>query len=167
VIYLTTLMTNGGVPYPSYIPSISVWRLTDNTQVVNSALMTSVGGSGLFSYPFSSFSYGVHYVYLVTGDPTISPSDTYKWGSCYQEVPDRVIGLVQSDAGNSTTQFKSDRLEATNNYWNNTLCLFLTGSLTGQVQKVTGYSGSTYILTFSSGYTGTPSAGDTYELMNL
>ena len=168
MIIITALMTNGGAPYNGFTPTISIWNVNTGTQVVTSATMTQISTSAIYKYPFTTFSYGVPYSYLITGDGAVSTNERYQWGSVMQEVPDRVIGLVQSDAGNSAIQFKTDRTEATTGYWTNALCLFLTGVLAGQVQKVTGYTGSaTYIVNFTTGFTGTPSNGDTYELINF
>ena len=164
-IKITAFLTNGGSPYNSYTPLISIWNATSNASVVSGASMTQIGTSAIYKYDFSSFTYGVPYVYQIVGDPGVNANERYQWGTCFQEVPDRTIGLVQSNGSNSATQFQSDRAEATTDYWKNALCLFLSGSLTGQVQKVTGYNGSTFFLSFTTGFTGTPSAGDTYELI--
>lgn len=79
----------------------------------------------------------------------------------------RFFGTVQSDAGNSATQFKGGQTETTNDHWKDCLISMITGSLAGQVKKVTGYSGSTKIFTFTNGFTGTPSNGDVYEIINI
>jgi hypothetical protein len=166
MIKITAFMTNNGAPYSSYVPLISIWNASTNANIVSSTAMTLVGSS-IYKYDFTTFNYGVHYVYQITGDPTVNAIERYQWGICFQEVPDRIIGSVQTNVSNSPTQFQSDRTESTTDYWKNALCLFLSGSLVGQVQKVTGYNSTTFILTFTNGFTGTPSNGDTYELINF
>jgi hypothetical protein len=160
-------MTNGGIAYPQYTPTISIWRLTDNYQIVIQAVMTPLLQTGIFSYNFASSVYGIPYAYIISGDPSISPIEAYKYGTVYQEVPDRVICTVVADGSNTASTFHTSRTEATNNYWFNTLCSFLTGSLAGQVQWVNGYSGTTYFITVANAFTGAPSAGDTFELINF
>jgi hypothetical protein len=167
MITITAFMTSGGSPYSSYTPTISIWMVSDGTNIINAANMTNITSS-LFKYDFASFLYGINYVYLITGDATVAANERYQWGSIMQDVPDRTIGVVVSDAGNSATQFKSDRTETVTDFWKDALCLlFINGSAVPEVKKVTGYSGSTKIMTFSSGYTGTPTNGDTYALINF
>lgn len=165
-ITITALMTNEGIPYNSYTPTISIWKVSDSSSVISGESMTQIGTTGIFKYSFVAAIYGVDYVYMITGDTTLAASEYLQWGTIRQEVPDRIIGTVQTDAGNSATQFKSDRTEGATDFWKDSLCLFLSGSLSGQTKKVTGYSSSTYILTFTNGFTGTPSNGDTYTLIN-
>jgi len=74
---------------------------------------------------------------------------------------------VQTDGGNSASSFKTDRSEATTDYWKNCLLLFTSGSLAGQVQKVSGYDGTTKIVTVSNAFTGTPSNGDLFIFINI
>lgn len=166
-ITITALMTSEGIPYNGYTPTISIWKVPDETKIINEASMTQVSTTCIYKYDFTSFVYGVNYVYIISGDPTVDDSENHQWGNVMQEEPDRIVGTVQSDAGNSATQFKTDRVESTSDFWKDALCLFLSGTLVGQVKKVTSYSGSTYIVTFSNGFTGTPTAGDTYTLINF
>lgn len=80
--------------------------------------------------------------------------------------PARPIGTVVAGT-NSATTFCSSRTEATNDFWKDCFVRFLTGGLSGQVRKVTGYNGSTFYLSFSSpGFTAIPSNGDIFELVN-
>ena len=164
-ITITVFMTNGGAPYTSYTPTISIWKVSNGSNIVSAVAMTQVSTTSIYSYNFSGFVYGTNYVYLITGDPAVNASERYKWGSVMQEVADRIIVTVQANGGNSSTTFLTDRSEATTNYWSNALCTFLTGALSGQVQKITGYNGSTYFVTFLNGFTGTPSAGDLCEFI--
>lgn len=160
------LATQNGTPYtPTNVPTISIWNVSSGSQVISSVNMTRVGTSYFYYYSFSSFVYGTNYTYLVTGDASLTPAERYKYGAVMQEVADRIIVTIQSDAGNTSTTFHTDRAEGTTDYWKNALCTFLTGTLAGQVQQITGYSGSTYFVTFTNGYTGAPSAGDICEFI--
>lgn len=75
-------------------------------------------------------------------------------------------GVVVTDAGNTATAFKTDRGEATNDYWKFNLLTFVSGTLAGQVQKISGYAGATKIVTLAAALTGTPTAGDRFILTN-
>lgn len=76
-------------------------------------------------------------------------------------------GTVVTDAGNLATTFKTDRTEATTDYWKDALLLFTSGTLAGQVKKVSAYNGTTKFVTLSAGFTGTPSAGDRFVFVNF
>ena len=161
-------MTLNGSPYqPTATPTISIWQTVGGSQVITSASMTQVGTTAFYYYNFSTSSYGTYYNYLITGDGFLAPAERYKYGSIYQEVPDRTICTVVANGSNTSGTFKTSRSESTDSYWNNALCLFLTGTLAGQVQKVASYSGSTFFITLASAFTGAPSPGDTFELINF
>jgi hypothetical protein len=76
-----------------------------------------------------------------------------------------VTGTVQTDAGNSATSFKTDLASTTNDQWKDALIVFTSGSLAGQVKKITAYNGTTKVVT-TGAFTGTPSASDAFVLIN-
>lgn len=167
-ITIIALMTSGGSPYNGYTPLIDIYKVSDGTHVVTATSMTQIGSTGIYKYDFTGFLYGINYTYLITGNSSVPPNERYQWGSVMQDVPDRTVGTVQTDGGNSATQFKSDRSETTVDFWKDALCLlFINGATVPEVKKVTAYDGSTKILTFTNGYTGTPSNGDTYALISF
>ena len=75
-------------------------------------------------------------------------------------------GTVSSDAGNTASTFKTDRTESTNDFWKDALLLFTSGSLAGQVKKVSAYNCSTKFVTLSSAFTAAPSASDAFVILN-
>lgn len=83
------------------------------------------------------------------------------WTAPYQQgtLYFRPHALVVADGGNSPTTFKTDRTETTNDHFKDCLAMFVNGALVHQVKKVTGYNGSTKVLTVEGGFTGTPAAG--------
>jgi hypothetical protein len=76
-------------------------------------------------------------------------------------------GAVLADGGNSTTQFQTNRAEATTDHWKDCLVLFTSGALAGQVKKASAYNGGTKAMTVSSAFTGIPAPGDRFVLINL
>jgi hypothetical protein len=82
------------------------------------------------------------------------------------DIPQFPSAAVVTDGGNSSTAFKTDRSEATNDYWKDALLLFITGNLKGQVKKVTAYNGTTKIVTVGAAYTGTPAVSDVFIFLN-
>ena len=166
-ITITALMTSEGIPYNGYTPTISIWNAATGAIVITEASMTQISTTCIYRYNFTAFTYGVNYVYIISGDPTKADNENHQWGSVMQEEPDRIVGTVQTDVSNSATQFKTDRAESTTDFWKDALCLFLTGNLTGEVKKVTAYNGTTNVVSFTSGFTGTPTVTDTYTLINF
>jgi hypothetical protein len=75
-------------------------------------------------------------------------------------------GSVTTDAGNSAISFETDRTETANDYWKDAFLLLTSGTLTGQVKKVTAYNGTTKIITVQDGFTATPADGVTFAIIN-
>jgi hypothetical protein len=107
-------------------------------------------------------SYNIRILATVGGVQDAAIVDTF-----VIDTPIRPSGLVVSDAGNSATQFKTDLVDTTTDCWKDGLVLFATGALAGQVKKCTAYAGGTKIISFTNGYTGTPSNGDVFEIINI
>lgn len=74
--------------------------------------------------------------------------------------------LVVADGSNAADSFKTDLTEATNDYWAGALLVFTSGTLAGQVKKVSAYNGTTKFVTLSSGFTAAPSASDRFIFSN-
>lgn len=75
--------------------------------------------------------------------------------------------LVVSDAGNTSSTFKTDRGETTNDFWKDALVRFVGGALDGQVKKVSAYDGTTKFITVSAPFTAAPSASDPAVLITM
>jgi hypothetical protein len=76
-------------------------------------------------------------------------------------------GLVVADGSNTASTFKTDLAEPTNDHWKDTMLLFVSGSLQGQVKKVSGFNATTDFVTLASALTAAPTAGDRFLLINL
>jgi len=79
----------------------------------------------------------------------------------------RIRGTVQSNISNSANQFQTNLSSSIDNAYINCICKFTSGVLSGQVQFVTGYIGTTKILTFLIGFTSLPSTSDSFDLINF
>ena len=79
------------------------------------------------------------------------------------EVGMGTLFTVQSDAGNSSTVFKTDLTQTTTDYFKKpSFVKWLDGALVGQTQRLTAtgsYNGTTKVLTVESAFTGTPANG--------
>lgn len=76
-------------------------------------------------------------------------------------------GTVVTNGSNTATSFCTDLSSSTTDFWKDCLLVFTTGTLAGQVKKISGYNGSTKFVTLASAYTGTPSNTDRFILVNL
>ena len=75
--------------------------------------------------------------------------------------------VVVADGANTAATFKTNRTEIADDYWKNTLACFMSGSLEGQVSKVTDYNGTTKFVTFLTPFTSAPSPNDHFVLVNI
>ena len=77
--YFTTSAVTPAAPSTGLSPTISIWKVSDNTALVNEAAMTEVGG-GYYKYTFTTYDPTVRVVFrchsaVTTGD------FRYTWGS--------------------------------------------------------------------------------------
>jgi hypothetical protein len=93
-----------------------------------------------------------------TADISLDPVEVFT-------VPARFTGAVVDDASNSASTFETDRTESTDDYWVWAWLRFTSGSLIGQVRRVTDYNGTTKFVT-TQAFTAEPAAGDTFELIS-
>ena len=75
-------------------------------------------------------------------------------------------GAVATDSMNSSTRFKTNLTESSDDALENMWVRMTSGDLLGQVQKVGTYTGSSKVVTTKSSFTGTPADGVTFELIN-
>lgn len=97
------------------------------------------------------------------GSGGVIPANAKQLGSVAFTVQ---TGSVATDAGNSATSFKTDLSSSVNDFWKDTFLVLTSGTLAAQVKKVTGYNGTTKIITVSGGFTSTPADGVTFILVN-
>lgn len=64
----------------------------------------------------------------------------------------------------STTQMTTNLTEATDDHYRGRILIWATGSLTAQAAEITGYEGTSKLLTFTT-VTEAPSAGDTFIIV--
>lgn len=74
------------------------------------------------------------------------------------------IGVVQAGTL-AAASFTSDLVEPST-AWVDAWCQFKTGTLAGQVKRITAYANSGGLLSFTTGFTNAPLAGDVFELIN-
>lgn len=75
-----------------------------------------------------------------------------------------IVSTVAEDAGNSTTQFKTNLTEATNDHYNGRNVIFRSGALIGQASDITDYDGGSKII-YVTALTEEPTAGAEFEII--
>lgn len=73
---------------------------------------------------------------------------------------------VATDAGNSTTVFKTTLSEGIDDYWVGAYLKITSGALLGQVKKIYDYVGSTKTITLASALTDVPADDVTFKIIN-
>lgn len=73
---------------------------------------------------------------------------------------------VVASGGNTSSSFDTDRSESATDYWKDAFLTFTTGALAGQTKRVTAYDGTTKVITVANAFTGTPSTGDRFVLID-
>jgi hypothetical protein len=73
---------------------------------------------------------------------------------------------VATDGGNSATTIKTTLSQTSDGFWIDAWLLITSGSLAGEVKLVTGYNGTSKVVTVAGGFTGTPADGVTFVLIN-
>jgi hypothetical protein len=92
-INITTNFTENGVPKTSLTPLISIWKLSDNSLVVDDASMSEVGG-GIYKYVFESYSVGESYSIRCDGGETLDDYDRYTWATSNEE--DLILRILKN-----------------------------------------------------------------------
>jgi hypothetical protein len=75
-----------------------------------------------------------------------------------------VTGSVVSDAGNTSSTFKTDLTSSTTDAYRGRELLLTSGSIEGQSQIVTAYNGTTKFVTLRTALSAAPAASDTFRI---
>ena len=88
-----------------------------------------------------------------------------EWDDLYVPIQTDVLPSGSTTGTPTTTVFTSNLTEASDDVYNNALCLFVDGACKGQSQPISDYVGSTKQITVSSAYTEAPAAGDGFVIL--
>lgn len=75
-------------------------------------------------------------------------------------------GAVVADGSNTATTFKTDLTQTEVDHWKNAFLKFTSGTLKGQVQRVSAFNPTTDFITMETAFTTAPTVTDTFELVN-
>ena len=110
-----------------------------------------------FSFHGAGAVHVTRYFYTIGFDPTVDLLARLV-------ALDVTTGAVASGAA-TTTAIPTDLTETDTDYWKDAFFLITSGALAGQVRRVTGYNGTTKVLTVEA-LTAAPAAAVTFALVN-
>jgi hypothetical protein len=168
--FITRNGTTGTVSDADSTPICAVFEGDNDTAILTPTVSkrTSLTGHYRVAIDLTSangFELGKSYAVVISATVG-SISDKEILSEFYLEAVKRPTGSVVSDAGNTASAFKSDLSSPTTDAWKDALIAFATGTLAGQVKKISAYDGSTKFVTVSSSFTGAPSSGDIFVIIN-
>lgn len=120
-----------------------------------------IGSSGRYSLALTAAEMAANFIHVYVEKSGIDPVEL-QIGTIGHE-----SATVASDAGNTSSTFKTDRSSSTTDDIKDALLVFTSGSLVDQVKKVSGYNGSTKFVTLSSAFTAAPSTSDRFIIVSL
>jgi len=120
-----------------------------------------LGVTGRYKLDLTATEMDCKWLHVYVEKTGMQPQDVF--GS----TSDQPSGAVVADGANSATTFVTNLTSAVNDFWKDSLVVFTSGTLAGQVKKVTGYNGSTKALSFATGFTAAPGTGDLFLIVNI
>jgi len=87
---VVALFTVDGVGETGLSPTVSIWKVSDNTQVVTDADMTEIAG-GYYKYTFSAYVENTDYVFTADGGSGLESYERYAFGSSAADVVYNII----------------------------------------------------------------------------
>jgi hypothetical protein len=163
------------ITFPAYDSTVSTGATKTGLTLLNTDVKISKDGAAFASAanaPSEIGSTGRYSLVLTAAETACGWIHVYieKTGMRPQDVvgamSDQPAAAVVADGGNSATTFVTDLTSAVTDFWKDALVVFTSGTLAGQVKKVTGYNGTTKALSFATGFTATPGTGDRFILVN-
>jgi hypothetical protein len=79
-VYFTAYFTNSGAPRTGLSATITVYKVSDNSAVVNAAAMTEIAGGG-YKYLFSAYAATEEYYAVADGGAALADSERYAYGA--------------------------------------------------------------------------------------
>lgn len=153
-------------------PTVNVYEGTNSTTLVSTTATQrgALTGNYYVSLAYSTtLGYGLGHNYNVIASATVGGiTGKSVLDSVYLEERLRIVGLVDSAVGATSTTFATDLegFSTRTDAFTNCLLLFTGGVNVGQVQKIASYDG-TGIVTLEHGFTTAPSTDDTFIVVNI
>lgn len=116
-------------------------------------------GQGFYSLVLSAAETNCAWIAILITKSGMRPQPV--WGNMDPQRTAAVAGT-----GQTATLFVTNLTEAIDDAHKGKLVRFQTGTLAGQVRKVSGYNGTTKALSFVAGFSAAPTAADVFTLID-
>lgn len=103
------------------------------------------------------------WIFWRTSDELYTASEVINLATAHLYYP---TGLIVTDAGNTSSFFKTDLTSATDDVYKDCFLLFITGALKEQQKKITYYNGTTKFIRTSTAFTGIPAGSSGFKIIN-
>lgn len=167
--FVTSLPTTGAAATASAV-TVRVFEDASDTAILTPTATERSGFAGNYRVPVACTTangFEVGKSYNVVAEATIGGVVARGVVGSFVLAPPVFTGAVQADGGNTASTFKTDRAESNTDHWKDALLCFLTGTLAGQVKKVSAFNATTDFVTLSTAFTAAPTAGDVFLLVYL
>lgn len=159
---------NNGSAATASAVTVRVFEDANDTPILTPAATERTSQTGNYRVPVavtSANGFELGKSYNVVADVTVSGITAKAVVSTFM-TSTLLQALVVTDGGNTALTFETDLTSSTNDTYKDCLMCFVDGALAGQVKKITAYNGTTKFVTFTSGFTGTPTGGDRFIVIN-
>ncbi len=114
---------------------------------------------GVYALALTAAECNAAWIHITIRNGSMQPQDIS--GSMSEQPAASVIS-------GSASAFVTDLVRVVDDFWKDSLVVFTSGALAGQVRKVTGYAGSTKTLSFDiDPFTSAPAGSDLFILINI
>lgn len=120
-----------------------------------------IGSTGRYALTLTAAETNCGFLHVYIEKSGMRPQDFYGFA---HPAP---AAAVVTDAGNTATLFMTNLSSAVNDFYKDALLRFTSGSLAGQVKKISAYNGTTKVVTLASAFTAAPTGGDLFVLVNI
>ncbi len=107
-VYCIAYFTNGGAPRTGLSATITIYKLSDSSVIVNAAAMTEIANGG-YKYFFSTYSATEEYYAIADGGAALPDSERYVYGGSI--ITDVQIDLDFTEIKGATWSASTDTLE--------------------------------------------------------
>jgi hypothetical protein len=167
--FITSNPSTGSVSDADSTPTAAVFEDANDTAILSPTVTKRTSLTGNYRVPIAATTanlFRLNHWYNVVVTATVNGITSKAVVASFVMTSAVPLAAVVTNGSNTSSTFQTDRAESTTDYWKNTLLVFLTGTLAGQVQKVSAYNGSTFFITVLNAFTGAPASGDKFALIN-
>jgi len=142
--------------------TITIYKLSDNSKVVDAVACTEISTTGRFKYSFSqAVATKTEYLWIMTNSIEEQQGKIILGG-----YPDRILTATEvkqftiNDAAATTTKFITTLTETDNTFWPRAALLMTSGQSKGQIRGIKNYNGSTKEIQIQTPLSYAPANGD-------